>query len=435
MSLRFQISIRILFFSLLIIMLGGGIALWQARNAVTVELESSINLALQLVKLSLPSAQTPRSEETAWMYHLSALEQTRHLTIKLRQPSGEIIDIPHSKSATNASELPPRWFVRLVTTDYPTVEQQIPGHGEPAFTLIIQANPLDEISEVWQETVSFFAVLIALILLTFLAVNLVFHKTFKAINTIVANVQLIETGEYRRKLPDFSTREYDSIAKAINHMTTVLETTRQQNRALTQHSLTIQEEERQRLSQELHDEFGQSLTALKVMAVTAAHERSDTRRITESMIEVCDHLMTVVRTMMQQLHPLILTELGLKATLEDVVNHWSEKYPELVLTLQCDEVVDMLDKKVTIQVFRIVQECLTNIVRHAQATQATISLQMTETELEIEIADNGQGCDIARVSSGFGLMGMRERIKSLDGRLELRSQPGAGMTINAIIPL
>ena len=82
-----------------------------------------------------------------------------------------------------------------------------------------------------------------------------------------------------------------------------------------------------RIAQELHDELGQSLTAIKVMAVTARHPKSDTLHITQSITDICDHLMQVLRSMMYQLHPLILTELGLKATLDDMLKHWKERNP------------------------------------------------------------------------------------------------------------
>jgi Signal transduction histidine kinase, glucose-6-phosphate specific len=146
----------------------------------------------------------------------------------------------------------------------------------------------------------------------------------------------------------FSILEYDSIAKAINHMTDELNASQQENRALTQHTLAIQEDERQRLSQELHDELGQSLTAIKVMAVTAGRspvEPVDIKQTTNAIIVICDHLMTVVRSMMHQLHPLVLTELGLKATMEDLLNHWSLRNPELKLSITCPDEVDYLEQK------------------------------------------------------------------------------------------
>ncbi len=434
MSLRYQISLHILLISLFILMLGGTIAIWQARNAVSNEVDSSIKLALQLIKISVGSTQ---SNETDWIYRLSTLEQTRHLKIQLKKPSGVIINITRNSLATTQQDTPPRWFTNLVVSDYPKAEYQINTFDNQLLTLIIQADPMDEITETWHETIAFFSSILALVLLTFLSVHLVFNKTLQAIKTIVKNLKGIEQGEYDKKLPDFSTQEYDSIAKAINHMAAVLEATQKQNQALTQHSLEIQEEERQHLSQELHDEFGQSLTAIKVMAVTAAHENSDTKQITHSIVEICDHLMTVLRSMMKQLHPLILTELGLKATLEDLLLHWQTRSPSTIYKLLVDDAIDNMDKTIIIQVFRVIQESLTNIIRHANANQVTISLHIKSESntLELLIKDNGQGCDLNNISAGFGLQGMKERVKLLGGEFKLQSQVDKGMQIQAIIPL
>lgn len=437
MSLRFQISIRILLISLFILFLGGSIAIWQARNAVSEEVDSSIKLALQLIEIGIGSTVSSERNETEWIFRLSALEQTRHLNIQLKKPTGELFNITQDRQTVEPKELPPEWFIKLVSPDYPEVEYQISSYDNNPLTLMIQANPLDELTEVWHESIAFFTTILALVLLSFIAVHLVFNKSLKAINSIVESLKLIETGEYQKKLPDFSILEYDSIAKAINHMTIVLDQTRQQNHALTQHSLQIQEEERQHLSQELHDEFGQSLTAIKVMAVTAEHQNADTKKIADAIIEICDHLMTVVRTMMQQLHPMILTDLGLKATLEDLVGHWAERNPELSFMMQCDDEVDHLDKRIAIQVYRVIQECLTNINRHAKASRVKIILKIRShpDRLCLSVSDDGEGCIPDNVSSGFGLLGMKERIKSLEGDFKIRSQPGMGMNINAQIPI
>ncbi|MBD9356447.1 sensor histidine kinase [Methylomonas albis] len=436
MSLRYQIICRILLSSICILVLGGAIAVWQARQSVAKEVDASIHLALQLITLGI--ADTPVFQQSDDLSRFSALRQTRHLSIQLQKPDGQLIHFAGENQPSNPEEMPPGWFIRLVKSDYPKVEHQLNMQDGKLLTLIIQAQPLDEITEVWQESAAFFASISLLTLLTFLAVNLVFNKSLKSIAVIVDALRLIETGQYRQQLPPFSTQEFDDIAKAINHMTVELEKARQENRALTQHSLAIQEEERQRLSQELHDELGQSLTAIKVMAVTAGHRKADAAKITSSISEICDHLMTVVRSMMQQLHPLVLTELGLKATLEEMVNHWSERNADLQLTIRCSDAVDGLDKNLTIQVFRVIQECLTNVVRHAQAHKVSIDLEKLDQPhicLQLKVQDDGRGCDLQTTSQGFGLLGIKERIKSLDGELQVSSQPGAGMLINARIPL
>ncbi|MDX8127492.1 histidine kinase [Methylomonas sp. OY6] len=436
MSLRYQIICRILLSSVCILVLGGAIAVWQARQAVEKEVDASIHLALQLITLGI--TDTPVFQQSDDLSRFSALRQTRHLSIQLQKPDGQLIHFAGENQPTNPEEMPPSWFIRLVKGDYPKVEHQLNMQDGKLLTLIIQAQPLDEITEVWQESVAFFASISLLTMLTFLAVNLVFNKSLQSIAVIVDALRLIETGQYRQQLPPFSTQEFDDIAKAINHMTVELEKTRQENRALTQHSLAIQEEERQRLSQELHDEFGQSLTAIKVMAVTAAHRKADAAKITATIAGICDHLMTVVRSMMQQLHPLVLTELGLKATLEEMVNHWSERNADLRLTIRCSDAVDGLDKNLTIQVFRVIQECLTNVVRHAQAHSVTIDLDkldLPQACLQLKVQDDGRGCDLQTTSQGFGLLGIKERIKSLDGELQVLSRPGSGMLVNARIPL
>jgi two-component system sensor histidine kinase UhpB len=439
MSLRYRINIRILFSSLCILILGSSIAIWQARGAVNKEIDSSINMAVQLITFGF--SQTPFNE-TEWLPKFNSMNHTRHLSIQLKEPSGRVISFAHKNPQINNGEKPPQWFITLVSVDYPKVERQITSFNGEQVTLIIQANPLDEITEVWQESLGFFSSLFLLTLFTFLAVNLAFNKALKSIAIIVNALKVIEVGEYQQKLPDFSIQEYDSIAKAINHMTDKLNASQQENRALAQHTLEIQEDERQRLSQELHDELGQSLTAIKVMAVTAGRSQTgaDIKQTTDSIVSICDHLMTVVRSMMHQLHPLVLTELGLKATMEDLLNHWSSRNPELKLTITCPDEVDHLEQKITIQVFRVVQECLTNIVRHAQANQAAISLEIehqakTGKALRLKVADDGQGCAIDKIKTGFGLLGMRERINSLGGEFTIQTQPQQGMSIIATIPL
>jgi len=435
MSLRYQINIRILFSSLCILLFGGSIAVWQARQAVNEEIDASVNLAAQLILFGFSQSL---SNEADWLSRINSLKETRHLHIQLQSPSGQILNIPNKERGNSDGELPPQWFIALVGGKNSQTEQPLVTADGKQFNLLIQANPLDEITEVWGESLTFFISLSALTLLTFLAVHLAFNKALNSIAIIVNALENIEKGRYLEKLPAFSTLEYDSIAKAINHMTDQLNKAQQENRALTQHSLEIQEDERKRLAQELHDELGQSLTAIKVMAVTAAHQKADIRQTTEAIVSISDHLMTVVRSMMRQLHPLVLTELGLKAAIEDLMGHWASRHPELHLSLDCSDRVDELNQKITIQIFRVVQECLTNIVRHAQATQASIALQIEqvpEERLKLEVRDNGQGCADGNIKSGFGLLGMKERIQSLGGDFSMDARPQYGMNIVASIPL
>ena len=451
MSLRYQINLRILVVSVCVLLLGGSIAIWQARNAVNKEVDSSIKLAVQLIRfafLQAPDISQAKINEDYWISQINELNQTRYLTIQLKKSSGELIDVVHKKHQPKSQKRPPQWFASLIESQRPQAEYSMANSTGKQLTLIIQANPLDEITEVWEESIRFLGSLLLLTLFTFLAVNLAFNKALKAIGLIVKALKIIETGQYQQKLPDFSIQEYDSIAKAINHMADVLNVSQQENQKLAEHSLNIQEEERQRLSQELHDELGQSLTAIKVMAVAAERAQAEEskagkieiKQVMNSIVSVCDHLMIVVGSMMHQLHPLILSELGLKATLEDLLNHWAVRNPALSISLNSPDEVDLFEQKISIQVFRIVQECITNSIRHAKASKVVISLEILQESairsvLRLQVTDDGQGCSLEKLKTGFGLLGMRQRVNSLTGELTIKTLPNEGMSIIAIIPV
>jgi two-component system, NarL family, sensor histidine kinase UhpB len=434
MSLSYQINIRILLSAVLILIVGSVITMWHARTAIDDEINSSVNLTAHIIACGL--SQTIPSDG-AWLSCISAIKETRHLKIELLKPNGEILGIGHKTKNMDLDNSPPAWFVRLIGGEKAKVEKQITTAIGEQFSLSIQANPLDEIKEVWEESLGFFGTILVLTLLTFLSVFLYLNKSIKSINKIVNALHSIETGRYQQSLPDFETTEYNSIAKAINHMTSELNKIQADNISLTQHSLEIQENERKQLAQELHDELGQSLTAIKMMAITANRKPSEIKPMTDSISAICDNLINVVRSMMHQLHPLVLTELGLRAALEDMITHWTTKHSELNLTLNYDDQVDLIDSKITIQVFRIIQECLTNIVRHAEASVGNISVAKSDNSpnrLCFTVTDNGKGCNVNQIRTGFGLLGIKERVQSLGGHLIIQTQADKGMQIDVNIP-
>ena len=418
-------------------LLGGSVSIWQARNAINDEVASSVKLAVQLIELSYENNTARSLNNRAWITQLgslSALNAIRHLNIQLKKRSGKVVNLVKQNYLDEQQEIPPRWFIKLVGSSYPHTEYPFISADDQQIILTIQPNPLDEITEVWRETVVYFISLLLFTLLAFITVNLAFNRSLKSIEQIVGGLKAIEKGNYQYQLPEFNTLEYDSIANAINHMTAELRLAQQENSALTKHLLDIQDKERQHLAQELHDELGQSLTAIKVMAVTAGHPKSDTVKITQSISGICDHLIQVVRSMMYQLHPLILTELGLKAALDNMLKQWQERNPDLSVSLKCSASIDTLPQEVTIHMFRVVQECLTNIVRHAAAQHVLIELNIKHKQIYLGVKDDGQGCDMEKIKSGFGLRGMRERITMLGGELKVSSQKQQGMTIMARIP-
>lgn len=183
--------------------------------------------------------------------------------------------------------------------------------------------------------------------------------------------------------------------------------------------------------------MGQSLTAIKAMAVANRNENADHRQISDSIIDICSHLSVVVRSMMRTLHPLSLADLGLGATLSDLVNEWRRRYPELKVELQYDERLDEVPHELAIHVYRIVQESLTNVVRHANASEVTIKVmqegEVTSPRVVMRIKDNGQGGEAD--GGGFGVLAMRERVENMGGRFRFESAPEQGVCVQAWMPI
>lgn len=433
MSLRNQIIFRILLSAIVILILAGTLTLWQARRSVEKEIASSIQLTVEIMNLGINHLNLASQE----LSRFHALQSTRHLSIQLQQTDGSLLSIQDQAADAQPDSLPPQWFVMAMAVDYPTVEHEINSSDGQHLKLIISPRPLDEITEAWQESIMFFSSMTLLMALSFFAIHLVFSKSLAAIGRMVEALQRIETGDYQQRLPSFSALELDTIAGAINHLSSELQHAQLANQALTQHTLSIQEAERQQLSQDLHDEFGQSLTAIKVMAAAAISPKANLQQISSAIQDSCEHLLQVLRSMMQQLHPLILSQLGFAATLDDLVSVWQKRHPSLNWQLDYDPAIDQLPDTLSIQLFRVIQECLTNCVRHAQAQQIRIYIYTVQHthELKLEIIDDGQGCSDLQLNSGFGIKGIRERIQSLKGRLDIVTSPQQGMQISASIPL
>jgi two-component system, NarL family, sensor histidine kinase UhpB len=432
MSLRGLINLRIVMAVIIIMLIGSATAVWQARQSVAKEVQSSINLALQMIEFGFAQMPSSSRYDNNWLPQISALQQVRHIQISIAEQGKEPIEFFTKQKSTEKEDFPPRWFINAVMTDYLTADYEITTSDGSVKTLLIEADPMDEIIEAWGESQAFFWSTVAMLAAIFFAINLVFHSMLKAVQSILSGLREVESGEYGNVLPSSKISEFNAISVEINAMSAALKMAEESNQALALHTIQIQETERQTMSRELHDEMGQSLTAIKAMAVTTKQPNVDITLAADSIIEVCNHLAVVVRSMMRTLHPLSLAELGLGATLTDLVTEWRRRNSDLEIVLHYNAALEQLDNKVAIHVYRIVQECLTNVVRHAQASKVNVTLTLTSERVEINVVDNGIGGKAE--AQGFGVLGMRERVESLGGKFVFNSEQNKGVQVKAWMP-
>jgi signal transduction histidine kinase len=212
---------------------------------------------------------------------------------------------------------------------------------------------------------------------------------------------------------------------------------RQELQELSARLLSAQEEERRNISRELHDEVGQSLSALLMEAGNAAArvspDSTEIRRHVESIKRLAEASVQVIRNMSLLLRPSMLDDLGLVPALE-----WQArevfKRTGLRVRVTADENSRELPDEHKTCIYRVVQEALHNCARHAQAHNVTVEVRQQPLEIVLTVEDDGHGFDARRVR-GLGLVGMEERVHHLGGNLRVKSRPGSGTTIAVVLPL
>ncbi len=212
-------------------------------------------------------------------------------------------------------------------------------------------------------------------------------------------------------------------------------------RDLARRITQTQETERRLLAHELHDELGQSLNAIKIETVGIRNQSQrthpDIHRAALVVIQLTDQVYGVIRNMTNRLRPVALDALGLVGALENDLMRWRKLTPTTEFEGLFGDVPEPLDEPVAMALYRVVQEGVTNILRHSGATRVTIALLSVGSppDLQLSIRDNGRGADLGAIRRGLGLLGMRERIAGLGGDFAIISQPGAGFLIEVTVPL
>ncbi len=210
-------------------------------------------------------------------------------------------------------------------------------------------------------------------------------------------------------------------------------------RHLSQQLVATQEDERKKLSRELHDHVGQLLTALRlelgrIDRVRASGDKTVAGAVVECR-QLVDNLVRVVRDLALGLRPTMLDDFGLQPALEWLVRDVSRR-SLITIDLDVDGSIDELDEQLRTCVYRAVQEALTNCVRHAGAQKVEIAIAGTPTALTVSIIDDGKGFNpSARHHGGLGLRGIEERVKELRGTLTVHSAPDAGTTVKLSLPI
>jgi signal transduction histidine kinase len=219
----------------------------------------------------------------------------------------------------------------------------------------------------------------------------------------------------------------------------------EQMRHLSHQVLTVQEEERKRISRELHDEIVQTLTGINVqlanLKATAAMNGKGMQRKIVSTQRLVEKSVEIVHRFARDLRPTLLDDLGLIPALQSFMKEFTKRTGiRIHLTAFTSDRSDQLDSAKRTVFYRLAQEALTNVARHARASYVKVTVQKLARMITMELADNGKGFEVDRVliargNNHLGVLGMRERVQMVGGQFTLQSTPGTGTTIRAQIPV
>ncbi len=219
-----------------------------------------------------------------------------------------------------------------------------------------------------------------------------------------------------------------------------LRASRKQLRSLSAHLESVREEERKNMAREIHDELGQTLTALKIdlswLTKRVPKEQGLLLEKTKSMYELVDMAIQTVKRISAELRPGILDDLGIAAALEWQASEF-EKLTEIKCAFSSNPKDIVVDPDRSTAVFRIFQEALTNVARHANATKVKASLKEEAGKIVLRVRDNGKGIEKKQISApeAFGLIGMRERVRFWGGEVKISGTPGRGTIVAVSIRL
>jgi signal transduction histidine kinase len=415
----------------------------EADRAVQARLDAIAEIAARTLELQQSKVQWinhPRAEFPD-LDNVAASVMAPGLCLAFRAESGETVQ-RFCGGPPNHTGTPPSAFAAFYRGLFAPGREAVHAvtfGGTRLGDAVVWIDPAVQTAQAWHEAGRLMIALAVTLPLLCTLVYAALGRALRPTRLIGAGLERIAAGDLTTRLPPFDLAELSAIRDVFNHLAESLDTALAQRSELTRKLIALQDEERRHLARELHDEFGQSLAAIRALASSA---RQTAAQDCPSLLGECDGIARTAADMMEtlrgalfRLRPPDVDELGLVASLQALVAGWNGRSRERTrFEIRFDGLFETLPAAISGNLYRIVQEGLTNAAKHAGAARVVLQLVERADEIELTINDDGRSNEPA-AKPGMGLLGMRERVASLRGRLDFESGPSGGSTLRVIIPL
>ncbi|MFP6850846.1 MAG: HAMP domain-containing sensor histidine kinase [Pseudomonas sp.] len=407
MSVLWRTYLLVTLFFALVTLLGLLLLLRQARDDVQREVQA----AEAVVEYLYEAAQRdPASLQSG-------------LTGSLRHVRVQWVSAPFSATGLSSEQWLAQRLFSISST--PRIVQLADGRQ-----LQISVDPTDEIDEVWDSLLQLLLLCLLALLISLLAIRWAVRRGLRVLDELLGGLQQVTQGQLNARLPAHSLPEARQLAGYFNTMATTLQQVQADNGELTQALMALQERERAQLGQALHDDLGQYLSGIRAQAclLQAVAQQPEQLRLTAQHLDAnCQRLQEGFRALIRDLYPVVLERLELDAALQLLCANWqtAQRVPCRVLL---SRQLPSLPLPIKAHLYRLVQEALTNVAKHAQASEVRVRLHCQGQRLRLFIRDNGCGAQLPQ-RPGIGLRSIQERARSLGAVLYLSSRPQAGWAL------
>jgi two-component system, NarL family, sensor histidine kinase UhpB len=418
----------------------------SSRDSVREEVEAANRVAAHLLG-RLASVYSTIGGPDLVLQFLQQIGRVRANEVYLLSPTGEVLY--RSPAATyKAGREAPAWFARLLTPQLEKVTFELRGGVQ----LVVEPQSSRAVLDAWDEIARLSAIgAIMLVIVNGLAFWIV-ARVLEPIPVIADGLERIQRGDLGFRLPPLAGYEANVIGTAFNRMARAVEdkvraerqardaeTRLEERREMASLADQRVEEERRLIAHELHDEFGQSVTAIRSLALAIATQggtRDPATGETARLIsDEAARLYDAMHSLIPRLAPLSLDTLGLTATLENLVRDWQRRHPMIGIALR-HELPPDLGPSMTLAIYRVVQESLINALRHSQGSRVDIVVQSNPQHIVVTVADDGVGLPTDWARPGhFGLRGLTDRVTQLGGTMKVGNRAEGGVLLTADIPL
>jgi two-component system, NarL family, sensor histidine kinase UhpB len=448
MSIRFRLNALMVTLLTLALVSFVGAMIIEAGPRIRAENESISRLSKEFVETAVESLQGTTNPGARLAVLLDGLKNLRHVHIYFAN------DPKAAAQAQAESEQEEGWLPRLAQ---PTAVQHVPVfvNGRSFGDLVIAPKAADEAAEIWESILTLTIIGSAVTTIMLALMSLTIAHLLRPIRTVGSALLALDSGQYDVAVKESGPPEIADICRKLNRLASTLKTTISENRRLAKRIIRIQDEERKDLARDLHDELGPYLFAIRAGATTIRSEVERGSVDKPKLVDACQTLLDRIETMqdtnrrvLQKLRPMGLEELGLTAKLGSLVAMARDAHPAVSIELDVSHDIPDRDETGNLTIFRIVQEGLTNALRHADATQIDINItparhndeaQRTgrigqgRASVYVTISDNGRGM-AEEVRPSYGITGMSERVWAIGGEMRISSGQAGGVTLEAWVP-